>query len=75
MSSGCKVAPGVSVTSEPKGWRDVYWCHFINEPGFLKWRGIVKCCGVCDQEITDVVPMHTFLFHIAGRPTREGEGD
>lgn len=67
-----RTASGVAVTDEAKGWRDVYWCHLLNEPVIVEYRrqgdAHIKFCVHCDGDIDALPTLHTFCFHIAGKP-------
>jgi hypothetical protein len=79
--------PG-NITFEPLGnGRDVYWCHIINEPGFVTFKeepgktqqiGCSICGWLCDDVNIDglFLTEHTFVCHIS-KPLRKlkGAGD
>jgi len=50
--------------SEPKGFRDLYWCWIINEPEIALGDG--ECPG-CKCKVADVVDRHTFIAHVKKR--------
>ncbi len=48
-----------------RGFRDVYWCWIINEPGFIygpKQDG--RICPNCGNEIEGLSDEHTFIVSI-----------
>ena len=58
-------------TPVPKGFRDVYWCHYLNEPVILKYAKIAgdqpRCdgCGVVYDSVAQMTDNgHTFICHI-----------
>jgi hypothetical protein len=64
---------GGRVRLEPKGHRDVYWCHINNEPGVLEYRDGVPYCTNCEGNPLEPCvdgtpnPIHTFVVGI-GKP-------
>ncbi len=49
------------VAATPKGFRDLYWCWIINEPGVAKGDGT---CSECGYNVRDLDDRHTFIAHI-----------
>ena len=35
------------LTYKPKGWRDIYWCWYANEPMVLEYRDDEPYCVEC----------------------------
>jgi hypothetical protein len=59
------------ITLKPSGFRDVYWCHHVNEPAFLVAAPDGRCkCQVCGmswnrpEDIDESEGHHWFLFHV-----------
>lgn len=56
------------VTAEPKGFRDIYWCPYLNEPVILKYDGDKPKCDGCGNVYDSVEQMaddtHTFICHV-----------
>jgi hypothetical protein len=51
------------VTFEPKGYRDVIWCPYGNEPTFLSWgRDNLPQCDNCNGNWE--AETHPFICHI-----------
>lgn len=62
---------GVNCTSlVPKGFRDIMWCPYINEPMILEWRGDEPYCSGCGNDKTSSFEpeSHVFICHIL-KPT------
>jgi hypothetical protein len=57
------------IKPEPKGFRDIYWCPYMNEPVVLKYRNGTndKYCELCDSGLDH----HIFICHI--NPHTENE--
>lgn len=62
------------VTFEPKGFRDVYWCPYLNEPVIVEYRRpspnkfCVNCSGDIDHPgVPPFYSKHTFICNV-GKP-------
>ena len=58
-------------TSQPRGFRDVYWCDSLNEPMLIKYDDQCRCyCDNCGMhsgmpEPDDIfLKFHRFIAHI-----------
>lgn len=54
-------------SSKPKGFRDVHWCPYINEPCFLIRRGEEWACPYCASYEPET---HEFVLHVHKPPPR-----
>lgn len=59
----------VTLAEEPRGFRDLYWCYFLNEPVFSTWLpGASKredaACPHCKTKIVDAPEQHVFIGHV-----------
>lgn len=50
------------LTKEPKGFRDLMWCPYLNEPTILEYREGEPYCGCCDGNFE--AETHEFIAHI-----------
>jgi hypothetical protein len=48
--------------SEPKGYRDLMWCPYINEPAIIEYRDDRPHCVNCDGNFE--ASTHPFMGHI-----------
>jgi hypothetical protein len=76
--------------SEPKGYRDVYWCWVVNEPGIIHFTKSEKnpdmkltcaCCGWVDTDgggdgspSAVFLTEHSFVCHAKKPVKREAVG-
>ena len=69
--------PTTDVTSrtpfetEPRGFRDLYWCYLLNEPGIIFFPSPDRkmTCGACESEMAGLEGQHRFMAHIR-KPTQ-----
>lgn len=55
-----------------RGYRDLYWCHRLNEPMIIEYRDGRTYCDCCGQaDVVESDDDHTFIQHIT-KP-RSGE--
>ena len=57
--------PGM-VSFEPKGYRDVVWCPYLNEPAILVYENGEPDCPNCNHNYEPST--HIFICHII-KPT------
>lgn len=50
------------VSFHPKGYRDVMWCPYLNEPAILEWRDGKPHCPNCNGHFEGAT--HLFICHI-----------
>jgi hypothetical protein len=50
---------------EPRGFRDLMWCPYLNEPAILEWRNELPHCPNCDGNFE--ASTHAFIGHV-GKP-------
>lgn len=53
-----------AVTFESRGYRDVIWCPYMNEPAFLEYshNGKTSRCPNCDGNYEE--DTHPFICHV-----------
>lgn len=51
-----------AVTFESKGFRDVIWCPYANEPAFLEYHHETPWCPECNGNYEPET--HEFIVHI-----------
>lgn len=67
MSASPPRKPLQPITEDtPRGFRDVYWCWIVNEPGFMRYTdtGDVQHCGECGGPLLEMANEHTFVCHV-----------
>jgi hypothetical protein len=52
-----------SVSFKPRGFRDVIWCPYLNEPAFLTYDDVRLDCPNCNHNFE--VASHPFICHIS----------
>jgi hypothetical protein len=49
------------ITNEPKGFRDIMWCPYLNEPAILEYKEGKPWCPNCENFEAET---HEFIGHI-----------
>jgi hypothetical protein len=49
--------------TEPRGFRDLMWCPYMNEPAIIHWAAYKPYCPNCHGNFEPET--HPFLLHIA----------
>lgn len=62
----------LAVTFRPMSFRDVYWCHYLNEPIVLEYRNGMRYCHACHCNM-DSDDDHSFICHIQKEPQNGNE--
>lgn len=52
----------MKVTYEAKGYRDVIWCPYLNEPAIIEYKDGKPDCHNCDGNYEPET--HEFICHI-----------